>query len=240
MLAALLALAASSSVAPGAGLAVVAFDAPEELRYTGKKAADALAVEAVGGAWQVQGPEAVERRLGREGTLALSRCAADARCLAERAAPLGVERVVGGFLARAGSAYRVVVVLADVPAGRELARFERRVPIAARRLELEVVAATQALLRGEPDGRGTLTVVTAEPGLTVAIDGVTVGTTPVTREVHPGSHEVRVWGDGWARTDPVWIDVAAGGEVVHRPRVYEVPARELGRKPRRTRVEVVR
>jgi hypothetical protein len=238
-----LALAAASTVTPGAPdarLAVVAFDAPEELRFSGKRAADALAVEAVGGAWQVMGPEAVERRLGREGTQALSRCAADARCLAGRAGPLGVERVVGGFLVRAGAAYRVVAVLADVRTGRELARFERLVPIAARRLESDVVAATPALLRGERDGLGRLTVVTDEPGLTVAIDGVTVGTTPVTREVRPGSHEVRVWGDGWARADPVWVDVAAGGEVVHRPRVYDLPARELGRRPRRTQVEVVR
>jgi hypothetical protein len=222
-------------------LAVVALDAPDELRFTGKKVADAVAVEAAGsGVFQVLGPEAVERKLGREGTAALSRCAADAACLAERAAALGVDRVVGGFIGRVGLAYRVAVVHADVAARKLVARVDRIVPVAARRLEGDVAAAVPGLLRGAADPPGRLTVVTAEPGLRVSIDGEAVGTTPVTREVVPGHHEVRVSGDGYARADPIWVEVAPGETVEHRPRVYDLPARDLGRKPRRTRVEVVR
>ena len=229
-----------AAATPGPRLAVVALDAPDELRFSGKRAAEAVADAASGAAWQVLGPEAVEQRLGREETAALSRCAGDGRCLAARAGKLEVDRVVGGFLAVVGAAYRVVVVQAEVPGGRELARFERLVPIAARRLEADVAAATPKLLRGEPDGPGKLTVVTDEPGVSVSIDGAPVGTTPVTREVRPGSHEVRVWGDGWARSDPVWVEVQAGKELVHRPRVYDIPQRDLGRKPKRTRVDVVK
>jgi len=229
-------------VDPGARLAVVALDAPPDLRFSGKLAADAMAVEAAGvGAYQVTGPEAVERRLGRVGNAELSRCGADARCLAERGAALGVDCIVGGYLVRSGGAYRVVVVHAEVNGKREVTRFERVVPIAARRLEADVAAATAALLRGDRDGTGRLSVVTDEPGLTVAIDGVSIGTTPVSREVRPGAHEVRVWGDGYTRSDPVWVEVMTGEDVVHRPRVYLIPARELGRKPRPTsQVEVVR
>jgi hypothetical protein len=222
-------------------LAVVALDAPGELRFTGKKVADAVAIEAAGsGGFQVMGPEAVERRLGRDGTAALSRCAADAACLAERAAGLGVDRVVGGFLARVGDAYRVAVVHADVRTRAMVARFDRRVPVASRRLEPDVASAVPGLLRGDEDAPGRLTVVTSEPGVMVAIDGEAVGTTPVTRDVLPGSHEVRVWGDGYARADPIWVEVRAGEEVVHRPRIFDIPARDLGRKPKRTTVEVVR
>jgi hypothetical protein len=222
-------------------LAVVALDAPEELRFTGKKVADAVAIEAAGtGNFRVMGPEAVERRLGREGTAALSRCAAEAACLAERAAGLEVDRVVGGYLGRVGDAYRVAVVQVDVAARKVVSRFDRRIPVAARRLEADVAAAVPGLLRGAADPPGRLTVVTAEPGVLVSIDGEQVGTTPITREVMPGHHLVRVWGDGYARADPIWVEVGPGEEVAHRPRIYDIPARDLGRRPRRTRVEVVR
>jgi len=231
----------AKDVAARPRLAVVALDAPDDLRFTGKKVADAVAVEVAGsGAYQVMGPEAVERKLGRDGTTALSRCADDAGCLAERAAGLGVDRVVGGFLGRVADAYRVAVVHVDVRTRAPVARFDRRIPVASRRLETDVAAVVPGLLRGDRDPPGRLTVVTDEPGVTVAIDGETVGTTPVTRDVLPGQHEVRVWGDGYARADPIWVDVASGEEVVHRPRIYDIPARDLGRKPKRTTVEVVR
>ena len=222
-------------------LAVAALDAPADLRFTGKKVGEAVAAEAAGtGIFQVSGPDAVERKLGFEAGAALVRCGDDVRCLAERAAPLGVDRVVGGYLLRTATSYRVALVHVDVRAGTLVARVDRLVPIASRRLEADVTDATPAMLRGEPDGAARLTVLTDEPGVTVAIDGVTVGTTPVKRILKPGRHEVRVWGDGWARTDPAWLDLAAGADVVYRPRVYDLPARELTHRPDRTRVEVVR
>jgi len=243
--AAWLALALATVPASGSGepvrLAVAALDAPADLRFTGKKVGEAVAAEAAGtGAFQVSGPDAVERRLGFEASAALVRCGDDVRCLAERAAPLGVDRVVGGFLMLTGRSYRVALVHVDVRAASLVARVDRLVPVASRRLEADVTDATAAMLRGEPDASARLTILTDEPGVTVAIDGVTVGTTPVRRMVKAGRHEVRVWGDGWARTDPTWVDVAAGADVVYRPRVYDLPGRELTHRPDRTRVEVVR
>jgi serine/threonine-protein kinase len=244
---ALLAAAAAALLAaadPGAApprLAVAALDAPADLRFTGKKVAGAVAAEAAAaGELRVITPEDVERRLGLAATTALVRCGDDPRCLAERAAPLAVDLVVGGFLARTGDAYRLVVVQVEVATARVVGRIDRRVPVGARGLEDEAARATAALLAGEADRPGRLTVVTEEPGVSVAVDGAAVGTTPITRTVAPGRHEVRVWGEGLARADPVWVDVPSGGEVVHRPRVYDLPARDQKRRPDRTRVEVVR
>jgi hypothetical protein len=44
--------------------------------------------------------------------------------------------------------------------------------------------------------------------------------------VKPGKHKVKVSREGFADAEPSWIDVAAGERVEHRPRLYELPARE--------------
>jgi hypothetical protein len=224
-LAALLAAAGSAHAAEGR-LAVVALDAPPELVFMGKSAAEAFAAAAAKGGEDVLGPAAVEAKLGRAATQELVRCGDDAGCLAARGARLGVARVVGGFLRRRGEAYRVGLVHADAASGARLGAVEREIPVASRRLQRDVAAAAPTLLGGAEDAVGILEVVTAPAGALVTVDDVPVGTTPLTRPVRPGKHKVHVSQTGYADAAPAWVDVPANGTVTHRPRLYEIPARD--------------
>lgn len=210
-------------------LAVVPLDAPRELTFTGKRLAEAIADEARrGGAFEVMGPEGVEARLGPGGSAAIVRCADDARCLAEHAARLGVERVIAGWLQPSGERYAVTVTHVDVARGVSLASFRREVPIASGRLQADVRALAGGLLVGSADRGGTLRVDASAPGAEVVLDGAPAGTTPLTRAVAAGRHEVRVSKPGFVEAAPVWIDVPPGGEAAHVQRLHAIPAREGG------------
>lgn len=240
LLAALLACAGAAR-ADSPRLAVVSLEAPPELTFTGKSVAQAVAAEARrSGAFDVLGPDALEQRLGRAGTAALVSCGADAPCLARAGARLGVDRVVGGRLAKSGDRYEVQLVHVDVATGERLGVLAREVPVASRTLRQVVLAAAPALLAGRADAPGVLRVLSEVAEARVAIDDEPAGTTPLTRSVRPGRHKVQVTKDGYALGDPVWIDVPAGRTVVHAPRLFELPARDRGAGPGATHVEILR
>ncbi len=241
---ALLAFAAGPARAT-ARLAVAPLDAPSDLVFMGKSAADAFAKAAAkGGGVEVLAPEKVEEKLGRDATQDLVRCADDAKCLAAKGASLGVDRIVGGYVRKRGETYRVALVLADAKTGERLGGVEREVPIASRRLQRDVAAAAPTLLAGEKDATGILKVVTAVPGAAVTIDDVGAGTTPVTRALRPGKHKVQVSHAGYQDAAPIFVDVPANGIVEHKPRLYPIPARDRpnrgAREPAATNVEIVR
>lgn len=241
-------LAAAAAAVPARGaegrLAVVALDAPPELTFMGKSVAEAFASAAAQQGGEVLAPSAVEAKLGRAATQALVACADDARCLAAKGAALGVDRVVGGWLRKRGEAYRVALVHADARSGERLGALEREIPIASRRLQKDVAAAAPGLLAGGADATGVLQVVTDAPGAKVTLDDVDAGTTPLSRTVKPGRHKVQVSGAGYQDATEVWVEVPANGVVEHRPRLYQVPARDRpNRAPRErsgTDVEIVR
>jgi PEGA domain-containing protein len=217
---------AAGSAAPEGRVAVVPLDSPPELTFTGKSAADAFAAEASRRGFEVVTPAQVEEKLGRAGTLALVRCADDAKCLAAKAAPLGVARIVSGWLRKRGEAYRVALVHADARTGARLGGVEREVPIASRRLNKEIALAAPMLLAGQADAKGVLSIETTPAGALVTVDDVPVGTTPLHHEVLPGRHKVQVAATGYFDAAPVWIDVPANAIVEHKPRLYEIPARD--------------
>lgn len=219
-------LAALATAAPEGRVAVVPLESPPELTFTGKSAADALAAEASRRGFLVVTPAQVEEKLGRAGTLALVRCADDPRCLAAKAAPLGVDRVVCGWLRKRGETYRIALVHADARTGQRLGAIERDVPIASRRLNKEIALAAPLLLAGQSDAKGVLSIVTTPAGALVTVDDVPVGTTPVQRELKPGRHKVQVAATGYFDAAPAWVDVPANAIVEHKPRLYEIPARD--------------
>lgn len=244
LLLALLLVAAAPARGAGRLLAVASLDAPPDLLFMGKSTAEAFAREAAKEGLEVLGPSAVEQKLGRAAAQDLVRCADDAKCLSEKAAPLGVDLVVGGWLRRKDGVYRVALVHADAKTGARLGGMEREIPIASRRLQRDVAASAPALLGGGQDASGVLKVVTDVPGAAVLVDGVAVGTSPVTRKVRPGRHEVRVSQPGHQDAAPVWVEVPAEGTVEHRPRLYPIPARDRPNRAAReaggTRVELVK
>ena len=241
---------AAQPAAPAAPLgkkptvAVPPLQAAPDLTFMGKSAAQAFATEAAGAGYVVLAPEAVEEKLGREGTRALVACGDDAKCLAERGGKLGVDSVVGGWLDKRGTNYRVSLVHADARTGQRIGAVEREIPIASRRLQKDVAASAAGLLAGAADATGTLMITTDVPGALVTVDDAPAGTTPVTRTLKPGKHKVHVSRTGWAETEPVWVDVPPNGIVSHRARIFELPARdrpnETVQSGAGTKVQVVR
>jgi hypothetical protein len=230
MLTPALLLAAALAGAPAAAspgrLAVVPLESSPDLRFTGKSAAEAFAAAAAKRGFEVVTPSQVEEKLGRAATEQLVRCADDAKCLAAKAAKLGVDGVVGGWLRKRGEAYRVALVHANARTGERLGVAEREIPVASRRLQKDLALAAPLLLGGQGDARGVLSVVTTPSGALVTIDDVPVGTTPLTRDVRPGRHKVQVAVTGYYDGAPAWVDVPANAIVEHRPRLYEIPARD--------------
>ncbi len=207
-------------------IAVAPLEASPDLVFTGKSVAQAFAAQAKEAGFEVVGPELIEEKLGRAATKSLASCGDDARCLSERSAKLEVDRVVGGWLEKRGATYRVALVQADAKTGQRLGGIEREIPIASRRLQKDIAAAAPGLLAGEADATGILKIATDKPGALVTVDDVPVGTTPVARTVKPGKHKVQVSRTGYAEAEPTWVDVPANGIVEHRPRLYEIPARD--------------
>jgi len=219
-----LAVAAGPARAAGPSLAVVALDAPPDLAGTARGLADSIAHRASG--FQVTGPDAAEKKLGKAAYAALVRCGDDAECLAAKGKKLEVERIVGGRLAKRGNAYRVALVHADAATGARIGGVEREIAVASRRLQKDVVEATPALLQGGQEPTGVLRVVTDAPGAQVTVDDVVVGKTPIAHVVKQGRHKVKVALPGFVDAEPVWLEVPAGAIVEHRPRMYRVPARD--------------
>jgi hypothetical protein len=226
LVAAAVALAATAADAAPVRVAVVTLDGPAQLRFTGRSVSEAVARRAAREGVEVLGPAAVEERLGRGAHDDLVVCGVDPGCLAEKGAALGVDRILGGRLTQRGDTYRVTLVLADAASGERVGGLERQVPVGSRGLQRDVVAAIPALLAGAEDATGVLEVVTDVPGADVAVNDVHAGKTPLAMPVRPGKHKVTVSRDGFAEVEPAWVDVPARGTVAHRPRLYEIPARE--------------
>ena len=227
LLAGAVALAAGPAGAAAPRLAVVDLDAPPQLANVARSVADALARKAAAAGFEVAGPAEVERRLGRADHRHLARCADDARCLADRGAALGVDRIVGGSLGQRGASYRLALVHADARTAARLGGLEREIPVGARRLQREVDDAAPALLAGGEEPPGVLRVVTEVSGASVTIDDAPAGKTPLARAVRPGRHKVKVELEGYADAEPGWVEVPSGGFVEHRARLYLIPAREV-------------
>jgi hypothetical protein len=232
-------VSAAPVAAAGPRIAVVALSAPPDLTFMGKgvasMVADAAAHEK---AFEIVGPDAVEKQLGRAANEALVRCADDARCLAQKSTALGVDRVIGGWLARTDATYRVVLVHADARTGARIGNVDREIPIASRRLRADVTAATPVLVRGEVEALGTLTLESDPPFADVTIDDAPAGTTPVSQELKPGKHKVQISKAGYVLREPFWVDVPARDEVTQRVTLHQIPARD--RPSARTRVQVVK
>ena len=207
-------------------MVVAALKAPPHLTFTGKNAGESIAREArQTRAFDVMGPDEVERTHGRAAALRLHDCADDVGCLVDAAKALRAERAVAGWLSQTESTYKVGVVHVDVKRGQAIASFTREVPIASRRLLAEVAEATPALLRGEKDAPGTLVISSNVQGAEVTVGGVPRGKTPVTLELRPGRYQVEVSKPGHIRQDPHWVEVKAGEATRDEVKLHRVPKR---------------
>lgn len=216
--------------APANSLAVFPLDAPADLALIGRSLAEAIAQEiSKAGGFDVVAPAAVFERLGPDRAGQVSHCGEAIGCYQAPATQLGVARVIGGWIDRAGTNYRFGLVLVDAKAGKSVGRVQREVPIASRRIRTDVVAAALPLLRGEAATTGSLAVLTEQPGADVRIDDKAAGKTPLETKLPAGKHKVEVAQRGKVRIEPFWVEVQPNARAEHRVRLYDIPLAE--RKP---------
>jgi hypothetical protein len=149
-------------------------------------------VEAKAQGFQILSPDDLVATLGPQPYEELQNCAGRAECSAHKLEPLGVDRAVLGTLGRDEKNYLVHLWLVDLHGHAIVADVDRSILIASRRLLADVKLAVPDLLRGKREARGTLKLEANTVGATATIDGELVGKTPLTIELKPGKHEVKL------------------------------------------------
>lgn len=204
-----LALAANLALAKGGSLAIAGLTSPPYLVGLDDEIAHAAAIAAQGQGFTVLGPEAVLHALGEPAMGQLALCEERAACLAALLAPLGVGRALGGTLAQSETAYVVHLWVLDLPSKRIVARLDRAILIASRRLEADLALALPKLLAGQTEADGALLVQSAPREAEVTIDDSLAGRGDgVAISVAPGRHRVVIQAPGYLPTER-WIEVSA-------------------------------
>ena len=178
-------------------LAVAELDAPPNMLGLAMQVAQATLAEAERQQMSALSPSDLRERLGVKAFNELVKCTGAASCLSEPLKPLAVTKVVLGRLERDDKNYVVSMRLVDLETSKVLTTFNRSILIASRRFIKDVEAAMPALLRGEKEVEGSVTIKALTRGrevnnAQVFLNEELIGTTPVTRQLKPGKYLVRV------------------------------------------------
>ncbi len=142
--------------------------------------------------------------LDAAGLQALSGCMSEA-CMTNLAGTVEAERALGGSLGKAGDDYVITLLLVDSKTGARVRQEQRKVPAHQDLSYYAVKELTALVLTGKSASPLVPVVISAsEPGALVIVDGQQVGAAPVTTQLDPGRHEVRVEKDGFV----TWKTVA--------------------------------
>jgi hypothetical protein len=132
-------------------------------------------------------------KLGSKKYQELIKCSGKPACVAQSLAELpDITRAISGSLAVDEKNYVLRLSLIDLPSLTVVADVDRSILIASRRFQRDVKELAGPLLRGEREARGTLTVKTNARDAQVTVNGELIGVAPVTLQLKPGKHEVKV------------------------------------------------
>jgi hypothetical protein len=112
--------------------------------------------------------------------------------VANRLADVPADRAVVGSLNRDEKSYLLRLFLIDLQAREVISTVERSILIASRRLIPDASEAIPPLLKGEREAKGTLKVTTNVAEAAVTVNGEPAGVAPVTLQLKPGKHTVRL------------------------------------------------
>ncbi len=186
-------LLASTASAEKLKLAVLDPWAPPNLSGIAVKVGqDILAAARKEPDYEVLDPATVERALGTEALHSLQACLGKMVCVTSHSGNLQADRLVVGLLDRNENSYLVKLQLIDLKTKSVISSIDRSILIASRRLQADVSAAIPRLLEGKAEAKGTLSIATSSPGAALVLDGEPAGKTPLTLEVKPGKHTVKV------------------------------------------------
>lgn len=137
--------------------------------------------------------EEVRAKLGPKKYAELVKCAGKPACVSQAMSDFpDIARAVSGSLAVDEKNYVLRLSLIDLKTLDVVADVDRMILIASRRFLRDVKELSGPLLRGEREARGTLIVKVNAPNAQVTVNGELLGTAPVTLQLKPGKHEVKV------------------------------------------------
>jgi hypothetical protein len=132
-------------------------------------------------------------KLGSKKYVELVKCAGKPACVSHALGDLpDITRAVSGSLAVDEKNYNLRLSLVDLKTLAVVADVDRSILIASRRFQKDVRELAGPLLRGEREARGTLIVKTNAKDAQVTVNGEFIGVAPVTLQLKPGKHEVKV------------------------------------------------
>jgi hypothetical protein len=182
----------SAASPPAQKLVVLELDAPGMIGLAGQ-VTQAVIDEAKRQKLSVIGPDDVLAKLGPKGYRELVQCGNKAACvLAGLIAFPEANRVVSGTLSRDEKAYLLHLTLTDLKANDVVTEVNTSILIASRRFQHDVQSAIPPFLRGEKEQTGTLVVSCNAKNASVTVNGEFIGVAPVTMQIKPGKHEVKV------------------------------------------------
>ncbi|MHB8876927.1 MAG: PEGA domain-containing protein [Myxococcaceae bacterium] len=184
--------AAGPAGAPKPLVAIVDVEAPPNMMGLAAQVTQEVLRAATAQGYAVITPEEIRGRLGDKAYSELQGCHGRTVCLVSRLMGIRTDRVVVGTLGRDEKSYLVRLWLVDLAKSEVIADVDRSILIASRRLNQDVTAAMPGLLRGEKEARGTLKLTSNAKRVAVTVNGEDKGLTPLTLELKPGKHEIRL------------------------------------------------
>lgn len=197
----LMLLAAPSASAAPQRLAVVELATPPNMAGLGSQLTQIVLRAAQQQGYVIIPPDRIEATLGQKGLVQLQDCGGEPGCVAVQLSSLPVTRAVVGSLGRDERSYLLKLWLVDLEKRQVLSSIDRAILIASRRLIPDATEAIPLFLRGQREATGTLKLSSTVPNARVTVDGQEAGTTPLTLELKPGEHTVRVEKKAYLRVD---------------------------------------
>ncbi len=184
-------LALAIAAAPAGKVAIVDLDTT--MVGMASQVTQALKDAATAQKLTVIGPDELRTQLGNKKYNELVKCSAKPACVSQVVGDVpGITRVVGGSLTVDDKHYNLKLALIDVAGLTVVADVDRAILIASRRFQKDVKDLVGPLLRGEREARSTLVVKTNAKDAQVTVNGEPVGVAPVTLQLKPGKHEVKI------------------------------------------------
>jgi hypothetical protein len=174
-------------------IALIDLDTPPTMIGMGAQVTRALQAAAIKEKLQVVTSEDLRARLGEKKYQELVKCAGKPACVAQSLVDLSeITRAVSGSLSIDDKSYYLRLSLIDLKTLTVTADVDRLILIASRRFQRDVEVLSGPLLRGEREARGTLIINANVKNAQVTVNGEFLGVAPVTLQLKPGKHEVRV------------------------------------------------
>jgi hypothetical protein len=120
------------------------------------------------------------------------------KCMADIAATVEADRVLGGSVNKVGDDYLITLILVDPATGDRIEQRQRKVPATKDMYFYATKQLASLILTGRAvDPLVPVAITANQEGAVIVLDGKVVGEAPQTLKLDPGDHEIRMTKDGF-------------------------------------------